>query len=118
MSVLPLPEFFDWLDTALKDKGWSDYRLSKKAGLSNSFMPNLRKGARLGYESCAKIADALGVPRQAVYVKAGLDRGPIDFSAERNEWLNLFEQLSDNDQEELLALAKVKAKRGKREKSK
>ena len=89
MSVLPPAEFFDWIDKELGKRGLNDHRLSIAAGLSHGFMPNLRAGKKIGYEACAKIADALGVPRPVVYVKAGLDPAPPGYRAEREEWGNL-----------------------------
>jgi hypothetical protein len=106
MAAIPPDSFFKWLDDALKEKGWSDYRLEKKANLSGAFMPNLRKGAKIGYEACAKIADALGVQRAEMYILAGLDSAPPNFL----EMLSSFHALSKAEQEKELEALRQKAK--------
>jgi hypothetical protein len=91
-GIVPPETFFEFLDVLLHQEGWSDYRLSKKANLSGAFMPNLRKGAKIGYEACSRIADALGVPRTEMYVRAGLDQVPAGLRIVIENWRNLTDE--------------------------
>lgn len=75
MSVIPPDSFFKFIDSKLAEKDLNDFKLSKLAKLSHGFMPNLRKrDKKIGYDACGKIADALGVSRAEMYVRAGLDK--------------------------------------------
>ena len=104
MSVLPPAEFFDWIDRESGKRGWNDHRLGKAAGLSHGYMPNLRAGKKIGYEACAKIADALKVPRPVVYVKAGLDRGQGEYDFEHPLMREIVRELPGLDDDGLRLL--------------
>lgn len=115
-SVTVTPsDFFVWFDAKLKEKGYrSEREFAGIAGISHSVISKARsKTQPLGYDVSAKIADALGESRETVWRLAGHAPKPADWSPELDEWVMLFNQLSDDDREEMLTLGRHKAKRGK-----
>ena len=113
-------EFWKWLNGQLEEHEWSDSDLAKKSGFSHSVISKARNGIQaIGYEACAKIADALYVPRSTVWKLAGYAPKESGTSPERDEWNGLFDMLGEPDREEMLQIARLKAKRGeKRERKK
>ncbi len=68
----------------------------------------------IGWDALIALAKALNAPPQTVLQLAGLLDKPGKISPLRDEWNHLFDKLSDSDQEEMLALARLKARRGEK----
>lgn len=112
--VMPV-EFWTWLDQRLEATGLNDAQLAKKAEISQSVISKARKDVQpIGWDACAAIASALGVPPETVFRLAGLLDKEKNWRAEFDEWKGLFSELSADDQAELLALAYMKRERGKK----
>lgn len=108
-------EFLPWLDEILRERGWTDYRLSKEAGISHSVLSRARAGQSIGWDSAASIAMALSVRPEIVMAKIGLLPPPQDGrSISTDEIISLFSTLSNEDQEEILQIARLKVERKKR----
>lgn len=89
----------------------SDRKLALKADISSSTISKARTGMQeIGWEACVKIADALGVSRQIVLVKAGhLDAPTDDWDAETEELVDLFANVAPEDREMILLILRHKA---------
>lgn len=112
-------KFWAWLDSKESELDLNDNKVALLAGISNSVISKARSGTQaIGHEALAKIAPVLKTPVSTAYRLAGYIEPEGAPSAEQAEWGDLFERLSDEDQEELLAIARVKARRGKNEKAK
>ena len=99
--------FIDWLDKMLRERGWTDYQLAKRAGISHSVISKARSGSLPKWDACEKIAGAFGVPPVMAFRKAGLlpDKDDIDESLE--EANHLLGELPEDIQEEALALIRT-----------
>ncbi len=71
-----LPEriehFNRWLNGELSARGWSDYYLAKKSGLTPSVISRARAGTLPKWDACVKIARGLDLPAEIVFRAAGL----------------------------------------------
>lgn len=67
------PSFADWLRVQLRERGWSESELARRAGVSRSAI-NLITNEKTspGYEVASGIADAFGLRREDVFRIAGL----------------------------------------------
>ena len=111
MSDPLVSTFLEWLNFELARRGWNDFQLSRKAGISHSAFSRARRGALPSWDVCGAIARALEVPPELVFRKAGLlperDDEPVSFEY----WRFVLEQLSDDDRDELLEIARLKLDR-------
>lgn len=115
---MPL-EFWKWFDEKRRELDISDSAIARLAGVAQSVISRARTEEQpIGHEALAKIAPVLKTPISVAYRLAGYIESTGAPSPEHAEWNNLFELLSDADQEEMLAIARVKAKRGRSEKTK
>jgi len=92
--------------------------MARGIGISHPLISEILDGQQPSFDTCLKIADVFAVPRETVVFMAGLLPKPPGRSPELDEWNFLFDKLSDMDQEDLLTLARVKARRGKSDKAK
>ncbi len=58
-----------------------------------------------------KLAHALKLPIETLYRAAGILPTPEDWSPSQSEWDAIFGELSEADQEEMLAIARMKLER-------
>lgn len=123
MPIETVDTFLEWLDEQEAIKGWSDYRLAKKANIAPSVISRARSSGILPkWDACEAIAKALNVSTILVFRKAGLlPPGPPD-DVVFEDWKFLLDQLSERDRAILkqTALSMIDAdekgkKRAKRE---
>lgn len=70
--------FTDWLDIEMKKRNWIPANLADRAKVSRSTITNLYKAHRRpGVSVCKRIAKALGVEEEIVFIKAGIMKEPI-----------------------------------------
>ena len=102
--------FSEWLVDALNEKGWSRSEAAKRGNISASMMDKVINGSsEPGLVFYRGIAKAFKLTLIQVLEKAGeYTPGP-----NQNEWDNIFERLSLEDQQELLEIARLKAARKK-----
>ncbi|HNB54686.1 MAG TPA: hypothetical protein PK530_22245 [Anaerolineales bacterium] len=108
-----MDQFNLWLDQELAKRGWNDYQLSKKAGISHSVISKARSGILPKWQACFSLANALSVAPETVFRLAGLLSKAPDWSPEKDEWDHLFAQLPSEEREELLQIARIKYERKK-----
>jgi len=105
-------EFLEWLEKEAKGRGLaSDRMISKFANISPSIISRVRnKQSPIGWEACTKIADAFNVPKHVVLMKAGhIDPPKHMYDADADQLVNMFQQLSKEDKEEIIHIVKFKA---------
>lgn len=61
-----------WLAQELRQRGWTYSRLARRAGISHARISQVFSGDNPGIEFLISIADALEVPREMAFRKAGL----------------------------------------------
>lgn len=103
--------FLEWLDSELARRGWNDFQLSRKAGISHSAFSRARRGALPSWDVCGAIARALDVPAELVFRKAGLLPEREDEPVSFEHWRHILEKLSDEDRDELMEIARLKLDR-------
>jgi hypothetical protein len=119
-EVLPfwqMPDFANWLDRKLSERdGWNDARLAKEAGINQSVLSKGRGGTGPGLEACLSIARALRVPVTEVLVAAGHIPKPPEWTPEIEEVALLYDQLSEDDKDDIRDFMRRRAKRRERSK--
>lgn len=109
------PGFWHWFDGKQRELFLSDRQIANKAKISNSVISKARNGVSpIGFEALAKIAKAFDTRVSTVYKLAGLLEEDEILSPEKAEFMKLLDTLSDQDQEELLAMMRVRAERNRR----
>ncbi len=109
-------EFPFWLNEQMRKRSWSQSELARHAHLSQTVISQVLGGQHPGVRFCKAIAGAFGLPPEEVVKLAGILPRPPKWTPELDEWMALFEQLSDEDRSEMIELGRIKASRhGKRE---
>lgn len=100
---MKMSEFTDWLDEKLKEKEWLPATLADKAGISRSGLSNLYTGKRKpGSAMCKRIAKALGVDENTVFIKAGImkERKDEEVSEYDRQIISLTKQLASKTEKD------------------
>lgn len=104
MSVIT---FAEWIEEQLRERGWKQADLARESGLDTGYLSRIiNMERRIGPESCVAIANALMLPPDLVFTKAGLlpSKPQDDITREAT---HLFDQLSDADQETVLIMMRA-----------
>ena len=115
--IMFLMEFSEWLQNEMDNRGLSQNKVAKMAGISQGAIAHIINGRRNpGVDVCEGIAYAFKLPPEYVFRKAGLlppvrDRNPTD-----DELLYLFDQLSENEQDDILGWIRLKVEQNKKKK--
>lgn len=110
-------EFWVWFDAVEKDRDLSDAAVAKLSGIERSVISKARNGhGVIGAEALTKIADGLGFPRILVLRLGGWI--PRDEGVEFARWeaQALWDELSEEDQNEITALLRIKVQNARRQK--
>jgi transcriptional regulator with XRE-family HTH domain len=108
MSKAENSAFIQWLNRELAERGWSDNQLARHAGISHSVISRARGGSPPKWEACEALAQALQLPPELVFRKAGLLPPENDEIAGWEEWKHLLARLPEQDRYELLRIARLK----------
>ncbi len=100
--------FIEWLDEQLKQLGWNDHQLARRAGISHSVVSKARTGITPKWEACVAIAAALNLPAETVFRRAGLLPEVDGACPELAELHALLPLLSEYDRRELVQIARLK----------
>lgn len=104
--------FTQWLTEQLKNKGWSQADLAKKAGISRGTVTNLLTGNRKpGPDACTAIAHALNLPPTTVFRKAGLLPEKPESNFLIDKLIHLVSKLPQEEIEDLADSAEAKLER-------
>lgn len=105
-------ELASWIRREAETRGWSLREVARCAGVSHTAIINVANGrTRPGAHFCLRIAQALHVPPEEVYRRAGLLPPVSAESAALLEANFLFAQLSDNEQETVLTMMRALAEK-------
>ena len=109
------PVLINYINARLNELNWSQNELARHAKVSKASISDVMNGRRPGIEVCKAIANALDVPEKTILVLSGHIEDH-DHSEELDELAELFAQLSEDDQDEIIKLARIKLKKSKPEK--
>jgi transcriptional regulator with XRE-family HTH domain len=103
MILLSMENIADFIKAEIERKGWSQARLAKAAKLDSAVISNIINEKRgIGWESARAIADALNIPAETMFRKAGL-LPPAPAKTEQHEkLLYMFEHLNAKDRQTIL----------------
>jgi len=100
--------FGDWLLAQLKANDWSMSKFGQLCGVSHVAVSRWISGERQPEpESCQVIAQALKVPVEEVYRRAGVPLSRPNLTTTAETALHLFRLLSEQDQDRLLAMMRA-----------
>lgn len=104
--------FSEWLQLEIDKRGWTWNRLATNANLSSGTIYNIRDGTRgVGEDSLTAIAYALKLPPEEVFRAAKMLPAKPTIDPADEELLYLFDQLTEEEQEEVLAYARMRLER-------
>lgn len=104
--------FSTWLLHELNRRGWSQADLARKAYMTTSTVSNLLNGRRqVGLGTANSLAKAFRVPVPEILSVAGLIPKIPESTAEEEQLLYLFRQLSDYDREAVLNFVEFTSRR-------
>lgn len=88
----------------LRQRGWSQSELSRRAGLARGTLSNIMNGERgVGENSINSIAHALGYPPETVFRAAGLLPSRPPQQEQEAIWEMLFREADPQTQEDAIA---------------
>jgi transcriptional regulator with XRE-family HTH domain len=113
--VVDNPDFVEWLENEMKQRGIIPAELARRGGITRSAVSKLlsRQQKRPGIEMLDAIARALDMPKEIIYQKVGYLPAEQKVSPLSSAILFLIEQLPIDDQEEMLDYARMKLERRK-----
>lgn len=108
MEMAPV-EFTDWFSDLLQSNKLGIREAARKIGVSHPTVSDIQKGVIPSEGHCVKIAIAFDLPVEMVLSKAGyLDTVSQD-DEETEQLVHLVSQMPKEEQEEVLAYAKLRA---------
>jgi len=110
--------FAEWLEGELSRRGWRPNDLSKAAGLYPGTIGRILNETRqAGPDVCRAIADALQLPAELVFRKAGLlPPKPADPPG-LDEWIHAYVSAEQAEREDLLEFVRFKKSQRERKKN-
>ena len=83
--------------------------LARCAAVSEAHISRLFNGHRApGFELCLQLADGLNLSPVTVLRRAQLIQEPLEVDEQRDEWIQLYDKLTELDRLELIALARLR----------
>lgn len=112
MILLSMESSIEYLLTEMEKRGWKQSDLARHAGLDSGLINNYISGRRnIGATSALAIAKAFKVAPEIVFRKAGLLPNVPESTAEEEQLLYLFRQLSNYDREAVLNFVEFTSRR-------
>lgn len=91
----------DYLNEQIERRGWSKRELARRAGISSAQVTDvLNERANPGFDYCAKVAGALGLPPEKLLRMAGILPALPPAASEEEEALYLFRQIGSHEHRE------------------
>lgn len=107
-------DFPTWLQKELDARGWNQSDLSRRSGITTGQISRILNGTRgPAPETLNGIAKAFHLSPELIFRIAGLLPPRENVEPLDEELLDLFEQLTPEDQDEILQLARMKIERRK-----
>jgi transcriptional regulator with XRE-family HTH domain len=108
-------DFPEWLQNELDRRSMSQADLARLSGLTTAGISRIMTGQRkAGPEACASIARALDLPPETVFRAAGLLPPKKEEPPTLGEWMFLYLNASEEEQERMLEMARVLSRPGRR----
>jgi transcriptional regulator with XRE-family HTH domain len=102
--------FVSWLLTELDSRGWSQRELARRTGLSPAGVNQIVNQARLPtWDFCARVARALSIEPNQVFVLAGLRPARPPGVLEEQEVVNLLRDLDDRSRGLVISMIRAAA---------
>ena len=106
--------FSEWLQAEMTQRDLSQSELARLAGVTRSAINGVLSGSRgPGHDLCSGIARAFKLPPEAVYRAAGLLPPVAERRAKLEELALVAGDLDDDEIEDLIDIAKMRAKKRK-----
>ena len=103
--------FSEWLSGKIVESGLSQRKVAERGGISPTSISDAISGkSPAGYEVCMGISRGLGIAPEVVLRKAGLLPTVPARTAQHEQLLHLFDQLSEQEKKEVLGYVKFKAR--------
>lgn len=110
MILLTMETMIEYLESNLRQRGWTQADLARKSGLDSSLVSNFFAGRRnVGAASAVSIARAFNVAPEIVFRKAGLLPNVPESTAEEEQLLYLFRQMTPDQRRDVLEYADFKS---------
>lgn len=110
MILLTMETMIEYLESNLRQRGWTQADLARKSGLDSSLVSNFFAGRRnVGAASAVSIARAFNVAPEIVFRKAGLLPNVPESTAEEEQLLYLFRQMTPGQRRDVLEYADFKS---------
>lgn len=106
MEKVSSTEFVQWINSEMDNRGWSLRFTAKMGGISHSALSLVISGGQVSYETCVALAKAFNMPKEVVFVKAGLLESPV-IDPELDELAHLFQQLPPEKRKDFIAMARA-----------
>jgi transcriptional regulator with XRE-family HTH domain len=101
--------FQEWLLEELRNRGWSQSELARRADISRASISNiLSKTRQPGPEVCEAISRAFHIPAEIVFYQAGLFPREIKKDEQIEEIQNIYNSLDDYGKVEILEQARLR----------
>lgn len=110
MILLSMESSIEYLLTEMEKRGWKQSDLARHAGLDSGLINNYISGRRnIGATSALAIAKAFKVAPEIVFRKAGLLPNVPESTAEEEQLLYLFRQMTPDQRRDVLEYADFKS---------
>jgi transcriptional regulator with XRE-family HTH domain len=106
--TMDMRNFAYWVQSEREKRGWSQSDLSRQSGLHRAVINKIESGTHPMPETLTALAHAFGLSPITVFRQAGLLPPGTDTEIRLDDWAYLLNQLPQDDQEELRALAQIK----------
>ena len=101
--------FGEWLSERMKDKGWGIREAARNIGVSHPTISSIvTYGEQPSFETCKALSKAFDIPIEDIMRMAGLLPKSITFNPRTSEMVDLFNGLPDEEQDEMLQVARIK----------
>ena len=112
--VMDKMSFSGWLSSQMKERDWSQSDLSRASGISRSIISKMVNGdTKPVPETLESLARGLRLPTETVYRAAGLLPPVAERRAKLEELALVAGDLDDDEIEDLIDIAKMRAKKRK-----
>ncbi len=108
-------EFVSWLQAEMNSHNWSSRETARRAGISHPLILDiLNFNKQPSFKTCVVLARIFNLAPEDVVRRAGLLPPVQETDAKKETLLHLYEQMSPEDRNELIEIARLKAARGKK----
>jgi transcriptional regulator with XRE-family HTH domain len=109
VKMLSMETLNEYLLARLKERGWSQNELAKRAGISHGTISNILSGNKgAGETSLKAIASAFHIPPEEIFRVAGILPQVPESTQQKEQLLHLFSLLPEKEKADLLKYIQIK----------